>query len=301
MAPSTPSLSRVLLVDKPVGPTSFDVVRTVRRGLGGSRRSTGTRVGHAGTLDPFASGLLLVMVGQATRISNLLMGLPKEYEVTVQFGAVSTTADPTGEITPTGRRTQADQVLAALDGFRGTIRQRVPLTSAVKVDGEALYKKAHRGETAETPEREVTIYDLTMLQFDDEAQTARLLALTGSGTYVRTLAEQIGSALGVGAFAAALRRTRIGGFSVDDALQMSDLTPETYAVGGRGVRSLDEALAFLPSHLLDAAQARLAANGNPLPAAPYGRFRVHGPEGLIGVYEAKDDMARPMVVFARPA
>ena len=295
MSNAAPQISCVLLVDKPVGPTSFDMVRSARRGVGG-------RVGHAGTLDPFASGLLLVMVGQATRISNLLMGLPKEYEVTVQFGAVSTTADPTGVITPTGGSTRADEVVAALDGFKGRIRQKVPLTSAVKVDGQPLYKRAHRGETAETPEREVMVYDLTMMDFDEEAQTARLLAFTGSGTYVRTLAEQIGAALGAGAYAASLRRTRIGMFSVEDALQPDGLTPEAYQAGARGVLSIDEALCFLPPHVLDGAQARLAANGNTLHGAPAGRFRAYGPEGLLGVYETESgETARPLVVFARPA
>ena len=140
-------MSRVLLVDKPVGPTSFDVVRTARRGFG-------ERVGHAGTLDPFATGLLLVLMGQATRLSQLLLGLPKEYELTVQFGAVSSTGDPTGEITETrwsGHRGRGSAGLWTAFGVR--ICQKVPLTSAVKVNGEALYKKAHRGETAETPER----------------------------------------------------------------------------------------------------------------------------------------------------
>lgn len=286
--------SCVLLVDKPVGPTSFDVVRTARRGVG-------ARVGHAGTLDPFASGLLLVMVGQATRVSSLLMALPKEYEVTVRFGAVSTTADPTGVITLTGGRARSGEVVAALDEFRGVIRQRVPLTSAVKVDGEPLYKRAHRGETADTPEREAVVYDLAMLAFDDETQTARLVARTGSGTYVRTLAEQIGGAMGVGAYAASLRRTRIGVFSVDDAQRPEDLMPEKYVVGERGVLSLDEALAFLPCREVGSAEARLAANGNRLPAACTGRFRVCGPEGLLAVYEASGDEALPLVVFARPS
>ena len=282
----------VVLVDKPVGPTSFDVVRAARRGVGG-------RVGHAGTLDPFASGLLLVMIGHATRISNLLMELPKEYEVTVQFGAVSSTADPTGVIRPTGGRAEMGQVLSTLDGFRGRIRQRVPLTSAVKVDGEALYKKAHRGESAETPEREVMVYDLTMLGFDEGAQTARLLALTGSGTYVRTLAEQIGETVGAGAYAAALRRTRIGGFCVEDALAPDELGPERYTRGGRSVLCLDEALAFLPRQALDGAGARLAANGNRLAGLPPGRFAVYGEERLLGIYESSGDVARPLVVFPR--
>lgn len=229
------------------------------------------------------------------------MELPKEYEVTVQFGAVSTTADPTGEVTATGGRVDAVRVEAALDRFRGCIRQRVPLTSAVKVNGEPLYRRAHRGEEAETPEREVTVYDLTMTGFDERAQTARLVALTGSGTYVRTLVEDLGAATGAGGYAAALRRIRIGSFSVDEAVGPDQLSPERYFTGGPGILSLDQALDFLPRHELDAEEARLAANGNDLRDAPIGRFRVYGPAGLLGVYEGRGDGARPLVVFPRPA
>jgi tRNA pseudouridine55 synthase len=292
MAEPPVPVSCVVLADKPVGPTSFDLVRAARRG-------TRARVGHAGTLDPFASGLLLVMIGQATRMSSLLMGLPKEYEVTVQFGAVSSTADPTGVITRTGRRVQAGAVLAALDGFRGRIRQRVPLTSAVKVDGEPLYKKAHRGEAAETPEREVIVHDLTMLEFDEGAQTARLLALTGSGTYVRALAEEVGKVTGAGGYASSLRRTRIGPFSVEEALSLEQLSPDFYAEGGRGVLSLERALGFLPQWDLAESEARRAANGNQLPGGPMGRARVYGAEGLLGVYERIGDVSRPLIVFPR--
>jgi tRNA pseudouridine55 synthase len=286
------AISCVVLVDKPQGPTSFDVVRGARRGVGG-------RVGHAGTLDPFATGLLLILVGQATRVSNLLMGLPKEYDLTVQFGAMSTTADPTGEITPTGRRVGVREVAAALDKFRGVVRQRVPLTSAVKVGGQPLYKTAHRGETAETPEREVMIYDLALLGFDEEAQTARVLALTGSGTYLRVLAEDLGAAIGAGAYACALRRTRVGGFSVANALSPDILSPERYSQGGPGVLSVDEALSFLPARDLSPDQARLAANGNALAAGSERRFRARGQNDLLGVYEAQDGGARPLLVFAR--
>jgi tRNA pseudouridine55 synthase len=286
--------TRVVLVDKPVGPTSFDVVRAARRGVG-------ARVGHAGTLDPFASGLLLVLLGQATRISSLMMGLPKEYDVTVQFGFVSSTADPTGSVTATGGRVDAKQVVRALDSFRGRIRQRVPLTSAVKVGGEPLYKKAHRGESAETPEREVTVYDLTLTEFDVEAQTARLLALTGSGTYVRTIAEDLGVATGAGAYAAALRRTRIGPFRVEDGLQLADLSPTRYAEGGPGALTLDQALGFLPYLEVPSAAARLAANGNELPCAPWARFRVYDEDGLLALYRRQDVAARPLVVFPRTA
>ncbi len=285
-------VSCVVLVDKPIGPTSFDVVRRARRGLR-------DKVGHAGTLDPFASGLLLVLVGQATRTSNFLMALPKEYEVTVQFGATSSTADPTGEICQTGCRVHETQVLAALERFRGKVTQRVPMTSAVKVEGEALYRKAHRGEVVETPQREVTVYDLTLLGFEEEDQTARLRAVTGSGTYVRTLAEDLGETTGAGAYAASLRRTLSAGLSVQDALSPDDLSPERYAAGGRGVLNLDEALAFLAVHEVAKREAYLAANGNTLHDAPSGRFRVHGPDGLIGIYEGDGNEARPLVVFPR--
>ena len=287
---SVASVSRVVLVDKPVGPTSFDMVRAARRGVG-------ARVGHAGTFDPFATGLLVVLVGHATRISNLIMELPKEYDLTVQFGAVSSTADPTGVITRTGGRVDADQVLRALDGLRGRIRQQVPLTSAVKVDGEPLYKKAHRGETADTPEREVMVYDLTMVDFDESAQTARLLALTGSGTYARVLAEDIGKTTGAGAYASALRRTRIGPFRVEDALSPDQLSFERYIEGGPGVLSLDQALAFLPRHDSDAGEAKRVANGNELSHAPWPRFRVYGGDRLLAVYERMGEAARPLVVF----
>ncbi|MGI5939503.1 MAG: tRNA pseudouridine(55) synthase TruB [Thermoleophilia bacterium] len=289
----TAGVSCVVLVDKPAGPTSFDMVRTARRGL----RS---RVGHAGTLDPFATGLLLVLMGQATRISNLLMELPKEYEVVVQFGATSSTADPTGDIVATGRRVAALEVHEALGRFRGLIRQRVPMTSAVKVRGEALYRKAHRGETIETPEREVVVHSLDLLDFDETAQTARLVAVTGAGAYVRCLAEDLGQATGAGAYAAALRRTRCGGFDVDDALRPEDLSPERYAAGGRGIVDIGAALDFLPVYRADGPEAKRAANGNELHHAPSGRFRVYGLDGLLGVYESHGQRARPVVVFSSP-
>ena len=285
-------LSAVVLVDKPVGPTSFAMVRAARRAARG-------RVGHAGTLDPFASGLLLVLVGQATRISALLMELPKEYEMTVQFGAVSSTADPTGEITSTGNRADAAAILAALERFRGRISQRVPLTSAVKVDGEPLYRRAHRGEVVETPEREVAIYDLTLVEFDEELQQARLIILAGKGAYMRVLADDLGLATEAGAYAASLRRTRVGPFSVEQAVQPHEFSRERLQPGQPGVLSLDEALAFLPRYDLNERDARRAANGNELQGAPLGRYRVYGNGCLLGVYEGRGGVARPVLVFGR--
>ncbi len=287
------NLSRVVLVDKPVGPTSFDVVRTARRGLK-------VKVGHAGTLDPFASGLLLILVGQATRLSSLLMDLPKEYVFTAQFGATSSTADPTGELTSTGERTDARALMAALNVFRGRIVQRVPLTSAVKVDGEPLYRRAHRGETVETPEREVVVHELSLLSFNEDAQVAEILARTGRGTYVRTLAEGLGEVTGAGAYAATLRRTRVGLFSVEEALAPDELNPERYQAMDRSVMALTEALGFLPRHDVVGRDAKLAANGGELRDMPAGRCRVYSEDGLLGVWETPDGVARAAVVFPAP-
>src|SRR5262249_55064181 len=143
----------VLLVDKPAGPTSHDVVASVRR----SPLAGGAKVGHAGTLDPFASGLLIVLIRQATRFQRYFMELPKRYRARARFGATSDTGDPEGQIEATGRATDPEAVRAALPSLTGELEQQVPRASAVKVDGERLYKKARRGEVFETPVRRVTV------------------------------------------------------------------------------------------------------------------------------------------------
>jgi len=285
--------SRVVLVDKPAGCTSFDVVRRVKHGLS-------DKVGHAGTLDPFATGLLLVLVGCATRISSLLMDLPKEYAVRVQFGSTSSTGDPDGTIVETGGRVGAADVVTALDRFRGVITQRVPMTSAVRVGGERLYKKAHRGEDVETPSREVVVYDLTMVNFDVETQHADLIARVGKGTYVRRLAQDLGEFLGVGAYASSLRRTRIGAFSVDDATPPECIEPDRLVGLDPSCRSLSGALQYLPKVTPTDVEAARAANGGPVRGGPAGRFLVCSPAGLVGVWEGSPDEARPIVVFPTP-
>jgi len=239
------------------------------------------------------------MTGNATRLSALLMSLPKEYELTVQFGAESSTGDPTGDITWAGSPVTVREVVAALDRFRGSVVQRVPLTSAVKVGGEPLYKRAHRGEAVETPERLVQVYDLTLTHFDIETQQAQVLALVGSGTYLRVLAADLGQAAGSRAYAAALRRTRVGCFSVADAVAGEELCAELFESTGRGVLSVDEALAFLPRYQVDGSLARRAANGNVLRPFPLGRFRVYQADRLLGVYESREGAARPLVVFPK--
>jgi len=190
----------VLLIDKPVGMTSHDVVAAVRRSLGG------VKTGHAGTLDPFASGLLLVLVGKATRIQAQLMGLPKRYETVARLGAVSSTGDPEGEIEQTGRLPPDPPQLPT-----GELRQRPPIYSAVKIGGERAYKRARRGERFEMPERVVTVYRFEQRWREDDR--AAFLIECSSGTYVRSLIADLGDA-----YCVDLRRTAIGPFEVEDAV-----------------------------------------------------------------------------------
>jgi tRNA pseudouridine55 synthase len=187
----------VLLYDKPAGVTSHDVVAEVRRELG-------CKAGHAGTLDPFATGLLLILLGPATRLQRFLVGLPKTYLATARLGWRSSTGDSDGELTETGA------VPAALELPTGSVRQRVPMTSAVRVGGERLYRKAHRGEVVETPLRDVEVHRAELLSSDGEL--AHYEIECSAGTYVRTLVETLGDA-----YCSDLRRTAIGPFAVEEA------------------------------------------------------------------------------------
>jgi tRNA pseudouridine55 synthase len=187
----------VLLCDKPAGITSHDLVRRVRR-------ERGCKAGHAGTLDPFATGLLLVLLGPATRLQRFLTDLPKTYLATARLGWRSSSGDPEGELTETGR------VPGSLELPTGKVRQRVPMTSAVRVGGERLYRKARRGESVTTPLREVEVHRAQLL--DHDAEAARYEIECSSGTYVRTLIETLEDA-----YCTELRRTAIGPFRVEEA------------------------------------------------------------------------------------
>jgi tRNA pseudouridine55 synthase len=288
-------LSRVVLVDKPAGWTSFQVVRTLRMLVGRQ-----AKVGHAGTLDPFATGLLLVLIGQATRISSLLMSLEKTYIVTAQFGVVSSTQDPSGVLEQTGNATTSAQLETGLSALRGRVRQRVPMTSAVKVGGERLYRRAHRGEEIETPEREVTVYELSLLAFDASTQRAVLRARTSKGTYVRTLVHDLGALTGAGGYAAELRRTCVGPFQVEEAAAPDSFTAERLATVSGTVKTVRQALGSLPCHLVESADAERVAHGRDLSGAPEGRFRVEADGGLLGIYKGHDGFARPLLVFSAP-
>jgi tRNA pseudouridine55 synthase len=187
----------VLLVDKPAGKTSHDVVAEVRR-------ERGVKAGHAGTLDPFATGLLLVLLGKATRLQRFLVGLPKTYLATARLGWTSSTGDSDGELTETG------VAPASLDLPTGTVRQSVPMTSAVRVGGERLYKKAHRGEVVKTPVRDVEVHRADLLSSGDGY--AHYEIECSAGTYVRTLIETLDDA-----YCSDLRRVAVGPFRVEEA------------------------------------------------------------------------------------
>jgi tRNA pseudouridine55 synthase len=190
----------VLLIDKPAGMTSHDVVNGVRRAL------DGIKTGHAGTLDPFATGLLMVLVGKATRIQRHVMELPKRYETVARLGALSSTGDIEGEITVTGRIPPDPPTLPL-----GEIRQRPPIYSAVKIGGQRAYRRARRGERFQMPERIVTIHRFEQLW--REQDRAAFLIECSSGTYVRSLIADLGDG-----FCEELRRTAIGSFKVADAV-----------------------------------------------------------------------------------
>jgi tRNA pseudouridine55 synthase len=263
----------VLLYDKPAGVTSHDVVATVRRGL--PRK---TKVGHAGTLDPFATGLLLVLVGRATRVQRFLMALPKRYETVARFGAVSSTGDPDGDIGVTGRVPTGELELPL-----GVIRQRPPAYSAVKVDGRRAYELARAGESVELAEREVTVHRFE--QSWHEGDRRAFVIECSSGTYVRTLISELGDA-----YCEALRRTRIGRFDVADA------DPD------RPI-ALSDALDFLPELRLDADTARRAVHGQAIPSSSDADLaptvRLADADGLVALAQPTADgtALRPVVGF----
>ncbi len=213
----------IVLMDKPGGLSSFDVIRRLRPML------RTKKIGHAGTLDPAATGLLICLVGrEATRLQDQFMGLPKTYTGTIRLGQTTDSYDADGEVLETRDASEVTDVdiESARQHFLGEIEQRPPMYSAVKVDGERLYKKARRGETVERASRAVSVYrfDLTERRADESgSDELDFLVECSKGTYVRTLAHDLGAALGVGAHLAALRRTAIGPFGVDEAWTLPGL------------------------------------------------------------------------------
>lgn len=206
----------IILADKPAGITSFGVVARIRRQLS-QQLGKKAKVGHTGTLDPFATGLMIIVTGKECRNAMNYSKLDKEYEAVIRLGATSTTGDPEGEITPVSNEIPSKKaVQAALEQFTGEITQKPPIFSAIKINGRRAYDMARRGEAVEIPERQVTIYELELLDYT--YPDIRIRVHVSSGTYIRTLAEDVGSVLKTGAYCAELRRTKVGQWSVEGAV-----------------------------------------------------------------------------------
>jgi tRNA pseudouridine55 synthase len=295
----------VLVVDKPAGPTSFEVVKRVRRALGAAT------AGHAGTLDPAATGVLAVCVGDAVKLQQWIADRDKTYQATVAFGAATSTEDAEGEVVARGDPGGLDEaaIRAALPRLTGEIDQVPPMYSAVRVGGRRLHEAARAGEEVERAPRRVTVHALALDGFepaDGGIARARLTVRCGKGTYVRTLAADLGRGLGVPAHLAALRRVEASGFRVEDAIGLE----EAEALGRTDRAALEArlvppaaALGFLPALAVDAAQARALAQGKTLRvAAPAGDLvRAVGEGGvLVALCAPCDGGVRPVRVLVQP-
>ena len=291
----------VILFDKGAGMSSHDAVDLVRR-LSGIRR-----VGQCGTLDPLATGLLLLLVGKATRFFDLLAPLEKEYLVTMQFGARSTTGDVTGEILPVGGKAGGKVtetgLRTVLPGFTGMIKQRVPAYSAVKQQGVPLYRKARRGQKVIPPVREVQIHSIGLEGFDASRQQAVLTVRCSKGTYIRTLCEDIGEARGTSAYAAGLRRTAVGDLLVADAATTEELSGlpagSLLSVNNSSFLSCLSALYFLPVRELSATETHAVGHGQAIAGNEQGPVCLVADGKLLAVYGPRGDegVIRPMVVM----
>jgi tRNA pseudouridine55 synthase len=287
------SLGGVLCVDKPLGITSHDVVNRIRR-LAGIRR-----VGHAGTLDPLATGVLLLGLGRSTRLIEYLVGADKVYETAVRLGQSTTTYDAEGDIVderPFAHLT-LPQISDALNPFRGTIQQQPPLYSAIKQGGQPLYKLARQGVTdVKRPYRTVTIHELSLLGWEPPFLTLRIAC--SSGTYIRSLGHDLGESLGCGGHLASLRRLAVGDFSIETAVPLEKLTPENII---DYLLPPDTAVRHLPRLDLPETAAAAILQGKPIPkiAAPQAELaRAYGPDDqFLGILIAKGEQWRARKMF----
>ena len=283
------------MIDKPAGLTSHDVVAKVRR-IAGTRR-----VGHAGTLDPMARGVLVIGVGKATRLLGYLTNNDKAYQATIRLGAATTTDDADG-IVVSERDTRAvtdDEIQSAVAAFRGDIWQVPSTVSAIKVEGRRSYARARAGEDVQLPPRLVTVHRFEVLDLRRSGNFADIDVAVdcSSGTYVRALARDLGAALGVGGHLTALRRTRVGPYDLSHAVTLEALATEFTVVP-----LAQAAAAALPQHHVDAQTAGRLAHGVPLPRVPVdGPVAVFGPGGdLVALVENRGPHAAPLAVFATP-
>lgn len=286
----------VLPIDKPAGPTSHDVVARVRRALGTRR------VGHTGTLDPFASGLLLVCIGGATRLSEYLTGLSKRYVATMRLGIATDTDDFTGEPTFQSegwRELTEEAIRAALAEQVGERTQLPPRYSAKKVAGERMYVAARRGEEVEGRPVSVTIHSIRVLNI--ALPEVEFEVECGSGTYIRAIARDVGEALGVGGHLTRLRRTRVGDFSVEDAISLDTL--DAAAAVERAMLSPAAAVRHLISVQVDESEVRALGYGQGIPAplevpTELPIALLSGPDHLVAIGERVGSQILPRKVFA---
>ncbi len=274
--PDTPGMDGILVVAKPAGPTSHDVVALVRR-LAGTRR-----IGHGGTLDPFASGVLPLFLGTATRLVEYHLGDEKAYRATVSFGATSTTDDLDGELTPVAAAAPSrGQVTSALAAMLGPQLQRPPAYSAIQIGGRRAYRLARDGEAPDLPPRRVELRSLDLVEWDDsdpERPIAIVDVVCSAGTYVRALARDLGEAVGSGAYLGALSRARSGPFAVTAAHGLDALRAAAAEHGPDGIRALllpadfglDRlpAVKLTPTEIADASQGRFVRPAAGVAGAP---------------------------------
>jgi len=300
-------LDGILIVAKPAGPTSHDIVALVRR-LAATKR-----VGHGGTLDPFASGVLPLFLGHGTRVVEYHLGDRKAYRATVCFGAASTTDDLEGELTPaTGPAPTREAVEAALPGLTGTISQRPPAYSAIKVAGRRAYALARAGETVELASREVTIHSLDLMSWDEtdpDRPIAVLDVVCSAGTYIRALARDLGESLGSAAYLGALTRTASGPFTLDAATPLDEIRAAA-ADGPAGLlpflRPLDTGLESFPVVTLTPDEVAAVARGQFIRPAgglpgPAEQYRLTDPGGnLVAIASAAAGRLAPDKVFIAP-
>lgn len=277
-AVSAGALDGMLLVDKPAGPTSQTAVTKVRRALGADK------AGHTGTLDPFATGLLLVCLGRATKVAQWLTGEDKGYRAVVGLGAATDTDDRTGRELSRADASRLDRaaVESALAAFRGAIRQVPPSFSAIQKDGERMYDKARKGEAVEIAPRDVVVHELALESFTPGALASATIVLRVSkGTYIRSIARDVGHALGVGGHLLELRRTSSGGYRVDDALALDAIAADPAAARARLI-PLERIALPMPDLAVTEDEARRLAHGV-LPAAAAERDRggADGPRRLV--------------------
>ncbi|MEX2583074.1 MAG: tRNA pseudouridine(55) synthase TruB [Gemmatimonadota bacterium] len=290
------SINGVLLVDKPIGPTSHDIVAVARRALGERR------IGHTGTLDPFASGLLVLCLGPSTRLAEYLTGLPKSYSATLTLGRATDTDDLEGETVSTSEEWRAvtlDRLEAAFAPRRGEIQQVPPRYSAKKVDGRRMYEVARAGGETTAKPFTVTVTRLEVTRF--EPPSVEFEVDCSTGTYIRAIARDVGESLGVGAHLTRLRRTRVGRYGVGDAI-MPEILADSDAVAA-ALLSPAEAVADLPRVELDAVEAEVVKHGGSviarpeLPAAsPLALLSAEG--ALLAIGERREDRIQPRKVFA---